>query len=256
MVVPAALSLAAFGGLYPFLKVTFLGRAIAAVSQDREALRLIGVNPVRVKTVAFATCAGACRARRRRADHSSARRRLLGQYSYRSPLCHRHYGRPWLIAGDVDRRPAFRSHRGHDGDALWPLLVAGRRVRLLLAFWPSVRAACSEQRREYSGRGFGVPDQGGRDCARRARRARYRAERRVHNDYAFFLAYLDPQYAALALGWNILGGYAGFVNFGAAAFFAAGASSTVALTKTTARRSDLRRGRRAIGALSAWRWAR
>ena len=41
------------------------------------------------------------------------------------------------------------------------------------------------------------------------------------------------QYAALALGWNVLGGYAGFVNFGAAAFFAAGAYGSVALSKLT-----------------------
>jgi branched-chain amino acid transport system permease protein len=56
--------------------------------------------------------------------------------------------------------------------------------------------------------------------------------RAAHNDYAFYLAYLVFQYVALALGWNILGGYAGFVNFGASAFFAAGAYSTVALNKT------------------------
>jgi branched-chain amino acid transport system permease protein len=56
--------------------------------------------------------------------------------------------------------------------------------------------------------------------------------RAAHNDYAFYLAYLVFQYVALALGWNILGGYAGFVNFGASAFFAAGAYSTVALSKT------------------------
>jgi branched-chain amino acid transport system permease protein len=46
--------------------------------------------------------------------------------------------------------------------------------------------------------------------------------RAAHNDYAFYLGYLVFQYVALALGWNILGGYAGFVNFGASAFFAAG----------------------------------
>ena len=56
--------------------------------------------------------------------------------------------------------------------------------------------------------------------------------RAAHNDYAFYLAYLVFQYVGLALGWNILGGYAGFVNFGASAFFAAGAYSTVALSKT------------------------
>ena len=35
----------------------------------------------------------------------------------------------------------------------------------------------------------------------------------------------------LATAWNILGGYAGYVNFGAAAFFAAGAYATVAFGK-------------------------
>jgi branched-chain amino acid transport system permease protein len=57
MVVPAVLSLAAFAGVYAFLQATYLGRAITAVSQDREALRLMGVDPVRVKTVAFALSA-------------------------------------------------------------------------------------------------------------------------------------------------------------------------------------------------------
>jgi branched-chain amino acid transport system permease protein len=54
MLVPAAVSLAALGGLFVFLKFTFLGRAIAAVAQDQEALRLMGVDPVRVKAIAFA----------------------------------------------------------------------------------------------------------------------------------------------------------------------------------------------------------
>jgi len=54
MVVPAAASLATLAAVFVFLKASFLGRAIAAVSQDREALRLMAVDPVRVKTVAFA----------------------------------------------------------------------------------------------------------------------------------------------------------------------------------------------------------
>ena len=54
MLVPAAVSLVAFAALFAFLKTTFLGRAIAAVAQDPEALRLMGVDPVRVKIVAFA----------------------------------------------------------------------------------------------------------------------------------------------------------------------------------------------------------
>jgi branched-chain amino acid transport system permease protein len=58
--------------------------------------------------------------------------------------------------------------------------------------------------------------------------------RAVHNDYAFYLGYIIFQYGALAIAWNILGGYAGFVNFGAGAFFAAGAYTTIALNKALA----------------------
>jgi branched-chain amino acid transport system permease protein len=51
------------------------------------------------------------------------------------------------------------------------------------------------------------------------------------NEYYFFAGYVVLQYVVLATAWNILGGYAGYVNFGSAAFFAAGAYSTVALHK-------------------------
>jgi branched-chain amino acid transport system permease protein len=47
-----ALSLTALLALY--LSRTFLGRAIRAVAQDEEALRLMGANPLRIKQLAFA----------------------------------------------------------------------------------------------------------------------------------------------------------------------------------------------------------
>jgi len=47
------------------------------------------------------------------------------------------------------------------------------------------------------------------------------------NDYVFFAGYTVLQFVVLATAWNILGGYAGYVNFGTAAFFALGAYSTV-----------------------------
>jgi branched-chain amino acid transport system permease protein len=47
-----ALSLTALLALY--LSKTFMGRAIRAVAQDEEALRLMGANPLRVKQLAFA----------------------------------------------------------------------------------------------------------------------------------------------------------------------------------------------------------
>src|SRR5436309_12925964 len=53
----------------------------------------------------------------------------------------------------------------------------------------------------------------------------------VHNDYVFFAGYTVLQFVVLATAWNILGGYCGYVNFGAAAFFAVGAYSSVFLHK-------------------------
>lgn len=50
-------------------------------------------------------------------------------------------------------------------------------------------------------------------------------------EYFFFAAYLVLQFIVLATAWNILGGYAGYVNFGSAAFFAVGAYTGVALFK-------------------------
>ncbi|HMB36142.1 MAG TPA: branched-chain amino acid ABC transporter permease [Methylomirabilota bacterium] len=53
LLVPCLVGLAMTLALYLFLARTFYGRAIMAVSQDRLALRLMGANPVKIKTVAF-----------------------------------------------------------------------------------------------------------------------------------------------------------------------------------------------------------
>jgi branched-chain amino acid transport system permease protein len=53
----------------------------------------------------------------------------------------------------------------------------------------------------------------------------------IDNEYFFFAAYVVLQFIVLATAWNILGGYAGYVNFGSGAFFAAGAYTAVALIK-------------------------
>jgi branched-chain amino acid transport system permease protein len=66
MLVPCLVSLAMVAILQLFLSRTFIGRAILAVSQDSLALRLMAVNPKRVKSVAFsisiatAALAGSC----------------------------------------------------------------------------------------------------------------------------------------------------------------------------------------------------
>ena len=58
--------------------------------------------------------------------------------------------------------------------------------------------------------------------------------RAVGNEYFFFAGYVVLQFIVLATAWNILGGYAGYVNFGSGAFFAAGAYTAVALIKAFA----------------------
>ncbi|SKA27805.1 branched-chain amino acid transport system permease protein [Enhydrobacter aerosaccus] len=57
------------------------------------------------------------------------------------------------------------------------------------------------------------------------------AGRLVTNEYVFFAGYAVAQYILLATAWNLLGGYAGYVNFGTAAFFALGAYVSVAVNK-------------------------
>jgi branched-chain amino acid transport system permease protein len=53
----------------------------------------------------------------------------------------------------------------------------------------------------------------------------------VGNQYPFFAGYVILQFIALAVAWSILGGYAGYVNFGTSAFFGVGVYSSVFLVK-------------------------
>jgi len=52
------------------------------------------------------------------------------------------------------------------------------------------------------------------------------------NPYLYFAGYVILQYVVIATAWNILGGYAGYVNFGTPAFFALGAYTAVVLIQT------------------------
>jgi len=54
LLVPCLVSVAMVYALQQFLKRTFFGRAVLAVAQDPVALRLMGVNPVRIRERAFA----------------------------------------------------------------------------------------------------------------------------------------------------------------------------------------------------------
>ena len=56
----------------------------------------------------------------------------------------------------------------------------------------------------------------------------------VQNEYVFFASYVVLQFIVLATAWNILGGYAGYVNFGTSAFFALGGYSALFMIKAFA----------------------
>jgi branched-chain amino acid transport system permease protein len=53
LLVPCVVGLLMTLALHLFLSRTFYGRAVMGVSQDQVALRLMGANPVRIKTIAF-----------------------------------------------------------------------------------------------------------------------------------------------------------------------------------------------------------
>jgi branched-chain amino acid transport system permease protein len=54
MLVPGVVALLAIAGLMLFMRRSFIGRAILAVAQDRDALRLLAIDPIRIKRIAFA----------------------------------------------------------------------------------------------------------------------------------------------------------------------------------------------------------
>lgn len=56
----------------------------------------------------------------------------------------------------------------------------------------------------------------------------------IKNEYVFFAGYTVLMFVMLATAWNILGGYAGYVNFGTPAFFGLGAYTAAVLYKAFA----------------------
>jgi len=52
------------------------------------------------------------------------------------------------------------------------------------------------------------------------------------NEYVFYAGYVVLTFVVMATAWNILGGYAGYVNFGPPAFFGIGSYAAVVLFKS------------------------
>src|SRR6476661_6398566 len=175
-----------------YLSRTFMGRAIRAVAQDQEALRLMGANPVWIKQWAFGIAtavlgiAGA----------------LLIIVAPVDPTLDRSYiGRTFCVLGaghfvcDAARRtcrpaagPVRQAIMNRNGILFW----IGAALFLLAALLMT---------------------------------------QVIGNEYPFFAAYGILQFVVLAVSWSILGGYAGYVNFGTSAFFGVGVYTAVFLFK-------------------------
>ncbi len=78
----------------------------------------------------------------------------------------------------------------------------------------------------------------------------------IRNEYPFFAFYVILQFIVLAVAWSILGGYAGYVNFGTSAFFGVGVYTAVFLFKAFGARWPCRsRPRPSSARCSASPWA-
>src|ERR1700753_3071741 len=53
----------------------------------------------------------------------------------------------------------------------------------------------------------------------------------IRNEYPFFAGYVILQFIVLSVAWTILGGNAGYVNFGTNAFFGVGVYTSVLLVQ-------------------------
>ena len=129
LLVPCLVSLAMLGVLQTFLSRSFLGRAVQAVAQDPQALRLMAANPTRIKRVAFGLSI---------ATASIAGAVLIIIQPIEPSIGRDYIGRIFAIVragrpGQHQRHAGRRAHLGHrrepDRDVLRSLLVAGRRLR-------------------------------------------------------------------------------------------------------------------------------
>ena len=108
LLVPFLLGMAMVAGLQLFLSRTFIGRAIQAVAQDQQALRLMAANPAKIKRIAFGLSLRHGGARRRGADHHPADRTLDRPRIYRPHLRDLRAGRARQLPRHGDRRPDAR----------------------------------------------------------------------------------------------------------------------------------------------------
>ena len=202
-----------------------MGRAIRAVAQDQEALRLMGANPVWIKQWAFGIAtavlgiAGA----------------LLIIIAPVEPTLDRAYiGRTFCVV-------VMAGLGSMSGTLIAGIILGVAESIVLTMFGASWAPAISFAML------LGVLGHPPAGPARQALMNRDNiafcigaivflaaavlATQLVRNEYPFFAGYVILQFVVLAVAWSILGGYAGYVNFGTSAFFGVGVYTAVFLFK-------------------------
>src|SRR5262249_40605452 len=154
------------------------------------------------------------------ADRGGSGRARTWAPVHRPHLLRRSASRSWEHAGHVGRRHHPRCRRKCRAHIARCLLGASRRVRDSAA-----RAGRQAGRlvRPLSVKGATLFTAGAAASVILA----LVLTRVAPSEYFFFAAYVVLQFIVLATAWNILGGYAGYVNFGSGAFFAVGAYTAV-----------------------------
>src|SRR6185436_17651995 len=152
---------------------------------------------------------------------------------YRQDFLRRRARRSGQHAGHPGRRHHPRGRREHRAHIAWCFVGAGR------GLWAAADSACGATGRTV--RAALMTEHAERLASQRWTGFSAGAiavlvialllARTVGNEYFFFAGYVVLQFIVLETAWNILGGYAGYVNFGSGAFFAAGAYISVALIK-------------------------
>ncbi len=208
-----------------YLSKTFMGRAIRAVAQDQEALRLMGANPIRIKQWAFGIATAVLGIAGALLIIVAPVEPTLDRDLYRADLLRRGHGRARQHERHAGRRHHPRRRRNHRTHPVRRLLGAGyflcdaaRRSRRTAA--GPVRQAIMKRNGIYFWIGAALFLAGA-----------LLMTQVIGNQYPFFACYVILQFIVLAVAWSILGGYAGYVNFGTSAFFGMGVYTAVFLFK-------------------------
>ena len=192
------------------------------MAQDEQALRLMGANPVRIKQWAFGIATAVL-------GLAGALLIIVGPVE---PTLDRAYiGRTFCVVvlaglGSMTRHARRRLILGIAESIVLTMFGASwapaSPSRCCSPCSASARKACSadDEARNSIGSGPARPS----SSPPPAMRSR---PQRVF----FFAGYVILQFVVLATAWNILGGYAGYVNFGTGAFFGLGVYTAVVLFK-------------------------